>query len=171
MRFLSFKQQLIFLSVSLFISGYLTFFPTVFISMSVYILFALSFFPSFPFSDSMPSYVRSQTGPEGLQGGGGWVKKGQILKNPKNITYTQKLGFQRLPNEFKILQVWLFSVQIRRKKCSPISCHLSCKRNRTSAWCLWFPCCCSTFFHFSNKRLESNCCSNILNSFCEKKMF
>ena len=31
------------------------------------------------------------------------------------------------------------------------------------------PICCSTFFHFSNKRLQSNCCSNILNSFCKKK--
>ena len=69
------------------------------VSSPMFIPVFLSFFFSSVFflsSDSMPSYVWSQIGPEGLERGGGveW-KRSNPEKNEKNITYTPKLGFRK----------------------------------------------------------------------------
>ncbi len=104
----------------------------------VYLLFSLAFSLVFLFLTPCRVTSEASPAPRVSRGVGGEWKKVKSWKTRKHHLHA-KTRVSEVTKWVPNIASLIISVQIRRKKCSPISSHLSCNQNRTSTWCLWFP--------------------------------
>jgi len=133
--YLSSNTLYFFLSLSLSLAAWLSFPLCLFLCLSIIFSF---FFLVFLFLT--PCRVTSEARPAPrVSRGVGVSEKRSNPEKPEKHHLHAKTRVSEVTEWVPNIAGLIFSVQIRREKCSPISCHLSCNQNRTSPWCLWFP--------------------------------